>query len=265
MKIRLTSNPLIAATLALALQAGAIDAAKAAEAGVKADHIVIGQSLSLNGGRDVHAVALGQGVKLYLDATNNSGGIAGRKIHLRVLDDAAKPANAEANSLDLISTGVFALLGSNNIATNTATAKVANDFRVPVFAMAARNHSGPISAPIARSKGGKNAGELTPVAPSQPMARSAQLIKEFENLANKTSPRVAMTTDSLDGFEAAKAMVVALKTIGDPPTRAKLSKVMVASGVPTVPSLAGRNALAVQLHTQKPVLQLASKAHEKTQ
>ena len=65
-----------------------------AENGVSADKIVFGQATALEG----PASALGQGMKAGLDAAfaevNKAGGVKGRKLELKSIDDGYEPTRA---------------------------------------------------------------------------------------------------------------------------------------------------------------------------
>jgi len=107
--------------------------ALAAEPGVTDKAIVIGQSISLDQGKNSYGVAAAQGVKLYIDKVNAEGGVHGRKIVLKVLDDQSKAANAAANARQLLADGAFILFGSIEGGPSTAIAEVATEQKVPFF------------------------------------------------------------------------------------------------------------------------------------
>jgi branched-chain amino acid transport system substrate-binding protein len=104
-----------------------------AQNGVKDKEIIIGQSIGLQGGNDAFAVAVNQGVKLYLDSVNAAGGVYGRKITVKVLDDEGKGPLAEANANKLAEEGVFIFFGSIGGGPSTAVMKVANAKQIPLF------------------------------------------------------------------------------------------------------------------------------------
>lgn len=104
-----------------------------AEPGVGANEIVIGQSISLQGGKNTYGIAAAEGTKLYFDMINTSGGVYGRKIVTRVLDDDNKAGNAESNARKLIADGAFILFGSIEGGPSTAVATVASEQKVPFF------------------------------------------------------------------------------------------------------------------------------------
>lgn len=107
--------------------------ALAAETGVTDKTIVLGQNISLDGGKNAYGTAAARGVRLYVDKINAEGGVHGRKIVLQVLDDGNKADKAEANARQLLADGAFILFGSIEGGPSTAVAKVANEQKVPFF------------------------------------------------------------------------------------------------------------------------------------
>jgi branched-chain amino acid transport system substrate-binding protein len=105
----------------------------AAETGVSAAEIVIGQNITLQGGKNRYGVAALDGIRLHFENINAAGGIHGRKIVLRTLDDDNKSPAAEANARQLISEGAFILFASQEGGPSTAVAKAAEELRVPFF------------------------------------------------------------------------------------------------------------------------------------
>lgn len=120
---------------ALTLAAGTLflPMARAAERGVSATEVLIGQNITLQGGKNRYGSAALDGIKLYLDAVNAAGGVHGRKLVLRTLDDDNKSATAEANARQLVNDGVFILFASQEGGPSTAVAQVAEELRVPFF------------------------------------------------------------------------------------------------------------------------------------
>ena len=116
-----------------------VSAPHAAETGVTDSEIVLGMDLALQAGKNNYGVAAAQGMKLYFDGVNASGGVNGRKIVQRILDDDNKAANAEANARKLIADGAFILFSSIDGGPSTAVMKVANELKVPFF--------GPLAGP----------------------------------------------------------------------------------------------------------------------
>lgn len=104
-----------------------------ADPAVAGKQIVIGQSVTLEGGRNLYGAAAAQGSKLYIDQANAAGGVHGRRIVLQVLDDENNPAKAEANARKLLDDGVFMLFGSIEGGPSVAVMKVASEHKVPFF------------------------------------------------------------------------------------------------------------------------------------
>jgi branched-chain amino acid transport system substrate-binding protein len=105
----------------------------AADPGLSNTEIVIGNTLTLQGGKNAYGTAAHTGMKLYFDALNAAGGVNGRKIVLRTLDDDNKTATAESNARRLVQGGAFILFGPIEGGPSTAVAKVASELKVPLF------------------------------------------------------------------------------------------------------------------------------------
>ena len=102
-----------------------------AETGITPTTIVIGQSAAFSGpaqalGNDMRAGALA-----YFQAVNAGGGINGRRIDLRSLDDGYEPDRAAANTKKLIDEGVFLLFGYLGTPTSNASKPIFTAARVP--------------------------------------------------------------------------------------------------------------------------------------
>jgi branched-chain amino acid transport system substrate-binding protein len=117
----------------------ALAPAWSAEVGITDTQIILGQNLTLQGGKNSYGVAAAQGMKLYFDSVNAAGGVNGRKIVQRILDDDNKAANSEANARKLVQEGAFILFGAIDGGPSTAVMKVANELSVPFF--------GPLAGP----------------------------------------------------------------------------------------------------------------------
>lgn len=104
-----------------------------AESGVTASEIVIGQNITLQGGKNVYGSEVQLGVQTLLEDINRAGGVNGRRIVLRTLDDQNQAAKAEANARQLIDGDAFILFGSIEGGPSTAVMKVAAEKQVPFF------------------------------------------------------------------------------------------------------------------------------------
>lgn len=110
-----------------------------ADPGVTDTEVIVGNSITLQGGKNGYGVAVHAGMKLYFDALNAAGGVHGRKLVLRTLDDDNNTATAEANARKLVQEGAFLLFGSIEGGPSTAVMKAAGDLKVPLF--------GPLAGP----------------------------------------------------------------------------------------------------------------------
>lgn len=119
------------ALLVMALATGVGSAT--ADPGVTDKEIVIGHSITLQGGKNAYGTAAHDGMKLYIDAANATGGVQGRQLTLRTLDDQNNNATAEANARQLVQDGAFVLFGAVEGGPSTAVAKVAAETKVPFF------------------------------------------------------------------------------------------------------------------------------------
>jgi branched-chain amino acid transport system substrate-binding protein len=113
--------------LLLALPAHAVD-------GITPNQILVGQTITLQGGKNDYGTAVLAGAQAYLQSVNKRGGVFGRSIVLKTLDDDNKPAQAEANARQLVGTDkAFVLFGSIEGGPSTAVMKVAVESGVPFF------------------------------------------------------------------------------------------------------------------------------------
>ena len=96
--------------------------------------IVLGQSAAFSGpamqlGTQFHA-----GAKLHFDQLNAKGGVGGRQVEIRHLDDGYEPDRCVANTEKLIKDEVFALFGYIGTPTSLAALPLATSARVPFIA-----------------------------------------------------------------------------------------------------------------------------------
>jgi len=111
---------------------GMVSAAQAVD-GVSATEIKLGQSAAMTGVAAALTMEFNQGAKACFEAVNREGGINGRKISIKTLDDAFKPEPAAANTKALIEQDkVFALFGYRGTAGTTAALPIFTAAKVPV-------------------------------------------------------------------------------------------------------------------------------------
>jgi ABC-type branched-subunit amino acid transport system substrate-binding protein len=96
--------------------------------------IVLGQSAPLTGPSAQLGIQFNLGAQLYFDQLNSSGGVGGRKIELRVLDDGYEPDRTVVNTKQFIDEGVFALFGYIGTPTSVAALPLASAAKIPFFA-----------------------------------------------------------------------------------------------------------------------------------
>lgn len=105
-----------------------------AENGVSADKILFGQAAALSG----PAAELGQGMKVGLEAAfaevNKAGGVKGRKLELKSVDDGYEPTRSIGVVKALIDDDkVFAIVGSVGTPTAAAIQPIATNAGVPMI------------------------------------------------------------------------------------------------------------------------------------
>lgn len=96
--------------------------------------IVLGQSAPLSGPFEPLGTQYNQGARLFFDALNAKGGVNGRRIELRVLDDGYDAERCAANTRRFIKDDVFALFGYVGTATSVAALQLATEAKTLLFA-----------------------------------------------------------------------------------------------------------------------------------
>ena len=123
----LIQRMLALATAALAL--GALPA-RAAD-GVTATTVTVGQSAAFSGPAAELGTDMRKGILAYFDYVNRAGGVNGRKLALKSLDDGYEATRAAENTKKLIGEDVFALLGYVGTPTSEAAKPIFTEARVP--------------------------------------------------------------------------------------------------------------------------------------
>src|SRR6266571_5804164 len=116
-------------TLALALGAWAIGGH--ADPGVTTSTILIGESAAFSGPASELGNEMRAGAMAYFRTVNAAGGVNGRKIEVRQLDDGYESDRAAANTKKLIDDGVFLLFGYVGTPTSNASKPIFTAARVP--------------------------------------------------------------------------------------------------------------------------------------
>ena len=111
-----------------------ITVAAAASPVLAQQDIVLGQSVALSGPAAELGREMQLGAQLYFDSINAVGGIRGRKIVLKTLDDGYEPVRAEANTRRFIEDGdLLALFGYVGTPTSAAAIPLATSAKLPFF------------------------------------------------------------------------------------------------------------------------------------
>jgi ABC-type branched-subunit amino acid transport system substrate-binding protein len=106
-----------------------------AESGITSNSILLGQSAPLSGPADELGKGMRDGAQAYFDHVNAKGGIHGRKIVLKTLDDGYEADRAAANTKQLIERDdAFALFGYVGTPTSNASIPAVTKAQIPFFA-----------------------------------------------------------------------------------------------------------------------------------
>ena len=117
---------------ALSLLASGSAAALALPAWAQSDRrLVLGQSCALSGQAAQLGLQMNRGARIFFDRLNAQGGINGRTIELKALDDGYEPDRCKANTEALIKEDVFALFGYVGTPTSLAALPLVNAARIP--------------------------------------------------------------------------------------------------------------------------------------
>ncbi len=111
-------------------------AARAQSVGISDTRIVLGQSAPFSGASEQLGLQFYLGAQLFFEALNQKGGVQGRRIELRRLDDGDDPDRCAANTRQFLSEGVFALFGYIGTLTSAAALPLATEAKLPFFAPA---------------------------------------------------------------------------------------------------------------------------------
>ena len=125
----MTSNQLL---VAFALLVSILGGPALAEDGVSDNKIVFGQVAALTGPAQDLGQGMRQGIQAAFDDANRHGGISGRTLELKSLDDGYEPEKTiEATKKIIEEDKVFALIGAVGTPTSEASQPIATDAQVP--------------------------------------------------------------------------------------------------------------------------------------
>src|SRR5687768_5944515 len=120
----------------LVLALAALGRAAAAEPGVTADRIRLGQAAVFSGPAAQLGIQMRNGIKAYLDSVNEKGGVHGRKIELVSEDDRYESSVAPSATKKLLDEHkVFALIGYVGTPTGVAHLPVITQAKVTLVGM----------------------------------------------------------------------------------------------------------------------------------
>jgi branched-chain amino acid transport system substrate-binding protein len=96
--------------------------------------IVIGQSAAMTGPAAQLGIQFQAGAKLLFDRVNAAGGINGKTVELKTLDDGYEPDRCAANTKKFIDEDVFALFGYIGTPTSVVALPLATNAKIPFLA-----------------------------------------------------------------------------------------------------------------------------------
>ena len=96
--------------------------------------IVLGQSAAFSGPAQQLGAQFHAGAKLFFDQLNAKGGVNGRPVEIRTVDDGYEPDRCQANTEKLIRDDVFALFGYVGTPTSLVALPMASSARMPFLA-----------------------------------------------------------------------------------------------------------------------------------
>ncbi|MGC4395510.1 ABC transporter substrate-binding protein [Hydrogenophaga sp. T2] len=108
--------------------------AGAQSGGLSDTTVVLGQSAPFSGAAEQLGLQFHLGAQLFFEQVNNKGGVHGRRIELKRLDDGYEPEKCAANTKQFIGEGVFALFGYIGTPTSVVALPLATEAKVPFFA-----------------------------------------------------------------------------------------------------------------------------------
>jgi ABC-type branched-subunit amino acid transport system substrate-binding protein len=118
--------------IAVALLISLLGTAAIAEDGVSGNKILFGQVAALTGPAQDLGLGIRQGILAAFDDANRHGGIAGRSLELKSLDDGYEPEKTVAATKEIIDDDkAFAMVGAIGTPTSKASQPIATDAKVP--------------------------------------------------------------------------------------------------------------------------------------
>ncbi len=96
--------------------------------------LILGQSAAFSGPAAQLGIQFHQGAKVWFDQINAQGGVAGRSVEIKTLDDGYEPDRCAENTRKLIDEDVFALFGYIGTPTSLAALPLVKKAQIPFIA-----------------------------------------------------------------------------------------------------------------------------------
>src|SRR5436190_7444237 len=133
---------LIAVAFLAACGSGSSKSPSASTPGVTATEIIVGTHQPLSGPASAGYSKISAATKAYFDYVNANGGVNGRKITYKIMDDAYNPAKTQQAVRQLVlQDKVFAILGGLGTPTHTGVLDFLNTNKVPDLFVASGSRS----------------------------------------------------------------------------------------------------------------------------
>ncbi len=95
--------------------------------------IVLGQSAAMSGPAAQLGLQMNRGARIFFDRLNAEGGVGGRRVELKAMDDGYEPERCAVNTRTLIDDEVFALFGYVGTPTSLAALPLVTAAGIPFF------------------------------------------------------------------------------------------------------------------------------------
>lgn len=198
--------------------------------GVSPSQLLIGQSITLQGGKNDYGTAVLSGVQAYFQAANKRGGVNGRTLVLKTLDNDNRPAIDDAGIAQMA-----AKIGQANaqLVINHGSAgmyerliRQARAMKLPAAFSAVNSGSAQLVKHLGPAAQGMVFSQVVP----SPWERKSAITREYQEVFAREKPGQEFSYGSLEGYLTAKALVAALQLAGPKPTRDSFVKAIHGAG-----------------------------------
>jgi ABC-type branched-subunit amino acid transport system substrate-binding protein len=104
------------------------------QASAQSGKLILGQSAAFTGPAAQLGIQFHQGAKVWFDQLNAQGGVVGKSVEIRTLDDGYEPDRCAENTRKLIDEDVFALFGYIGTPTSLAALPLVKQAQIPFIA-----------------------------------------------------------------------------------------------------------------------------------